>query len=42
MENKEVLADLKFRDLEGTRYYYLFNWRMNKKLDPKDIGMILY
>jgi len=41
MDNEEILKDLKFSQGDGNLHYYLYNWRLNKPLAPKDIGIVL-
>lgn len=41
MENESILKDLKFGIGDGTLQYYLYNWRLNRKLEPGDVGLVM-
>jgi glycylpeptide N-tetradecanoyltransferase len=41
MENQEFLEALKFGRGDGTLHYYAYNWRLSKKLEPSEIGLVL-
>lgn len=42
LENsRELLADLKFGEGDGNLHYYLYNWHVAEKLEPRDVGLIL-
>ncbi len=36
-----LLQDLKFQAGDGNLHYYLYNWRLSKDLEPKELGMVL-
>jgi glycylpeptide N-tetradecanoyltransferase len=39
--NESFLKDLKFGPGDGFLHYYLYNWRLNKELQPKDVGLVM-
>jgi len=41
MENEKFITDLNFCPGDGNLHFYLYNWRMQSKLTPKDLGMVL-
>ena len=41
MDNSQFLKDLKFGVGDGNLQYYLYNWRLQSKLEPGDIGLVL-
>lgn len=41
LENQTVLKELKFGEGDGYLQYYLYNWRINNYLHPRDVGLIL-
>jgi glycylpeptide N-tetradecanoyltransferase len=42
LENSpQLLRDLKFGEGDGNLHYYLYNWHVSGKLEPKDVGLIL-
>jgi glycylpeptide N-tetradecanoyltransferase len=41
MDNDHTFKDLQFGVGNGNLHYYLYNWRINQNLEPKDVGIIL-
>lgn len=41
MRNQEFIEPLKFMPGDGYLHYYLYNWNVNKKLAPNEIGFLL-
>jgi len=41
LHNKEVFADLTFKIGSGKLNYYLFNWRLEQKLEPSELAFVL-
>lgn len=41
MDNHEFLEELKFGVGDGYLHYYLYNWNLNQRLSPSQIGVIL-
>lgn len=41
MDNLEFMKELKFSPGDGNLHYYLYNWRLSRDLDPKELGMVL-
>lgn len=41
MENEEIFGDLKFGVGDGHLQYYLYNWKVQNVLEPKEIGLVL-
>ena len=37
----QVLRDLKFGIGDGSLHFYLYNWRLEQKLTPREVGLIL-
>ena len=36
-----LLKELKFGIGDGKLHYYLYNWRMAKKLEPEEVGLVM-
>lgn len=41
LDNKAVFGDLTFKIGSGKLNYYLFNWRLEKKLEPEELAFVL-
>ena len=41
MRNQEFIERLKFMPGDGYLHYYLYNWNVNKKFAPNEIGFLL-
>ena len=41
MDNEMFLRELKFMPGDGYLHYYLYNWKLSKRLTPGDVGIIL-
>jgi glycylpeptide N-tetradecanoyltransferase len=42
LENtQQLLQDLKFGEGDGNLHYYLYNWHVATKLEPREVGLIL-
>jgi glycylpeptide N-tetradecanoyltransferase len=41
MENSSFLKELNFSPGDGNLHYYLYNWKLTKPLEPKELGMVL-
>eukprot|EP00243_Klebsormidium_subtile_P004122 TRINITY_DN17904_c0_g1_i1.p1 TRINITY_DN17904_c0_g1~~TRINITY_DN17904_c0_g1_i1.p1 ORF type:complete len:192 (-),score=80.11 TRINITY_DN17904_c0_g1_i1:146-682(-) len=39
--NEAFLKDLKFGPGDGFLHYYLYNWRLNKELQPRQVGLVM-
>ena len=41
LDNSMFLDELKFSMGDGYLHYYLFNWNINQRLSPSEIGVVL-
>lgn len=41
MENEEIFEDLKFGIGDGHLQYYVYNWKVQNVLKPKELGLVL-
>jgi glycylpeptide N-tetradecanoyltransferase len=41
MDNEEFLQELKFGRGDGYLHYYLYNWNLNTRLSPSELGVVL-
>jgi glycylpeptide N-tetradecanoyltransferase len=41
MNERDLFERLKFGPGDGTLHFYLFNWRVQDKLEPGDIGLVM-
>jgi glycylpeptide N-tetradecanoyltransferase len=41
MENEEFLRELKFGVGDGYLHYYLYNWYLETRVTPQDLGVVL-
>jgi len=41
MQERDLFERLKFGPGDGTLHFYLFNWRVQDKLEPGDIGLVM-
>ena len=41
MQNSGVLQNLKFGIGDGCLQYYLYNWKLARKLEPSEVGLVM-
>ena len=41
MDNVEFLDELKFAPGDGALHYYLYNWHLDSRLTPQNLGVVL-
>ena len=41
LDNQSFLNELKFAPGDGYLHYYLYNWNLQTRMSPEQIGMVL-
>ena len=42
MNNETLLHELKFMPGDGYLHYYLYNWSIKERLNPKEIAVLMF
>jgi len=42
MNNEALLHELKFMPGDGYLHYYLYNWSIKERLNPKEIAVLMF